>query len=146
MTKTERVSERKREKEKLREAVSCFILLLIFFYWNWISVKYEFSFFLSPILTHPHSSFSFWRQTEQQQHPAGCRSLTKLNNTCQESPTQIQLCNTGGSHYDSIFALLWLRSVYYATKPSLIFIWLTLRLYMLSGAISWTKFVPLENS
>lgn len=49
-------------------------------------------------------------------HAAGCGGLTKLNNTCQESLTHNQLCNTGGSHYVSIFGLHWPRPVYYTTK------------------------------
>lgn len=52
-------------------------------------------------------------------------SLSKLNNTCQESTTHNQLCNTSGSHYVPIFAPLWPQSVYYTIKPTLIFMLLT---------------------
>lgn len=111
----QRVRERKKEREKVR-AVSCSVIS--FLYWNWISVKCEVSFFLSPP---PHSP-PLTSNSTAAKHAAGCGSLTKLNNTCQESLTHNQLCNTGGSHYVSIFALHWPRSVYYTTKPTLIFI------------------------
>lgn len=76
--------------------------------------------FFSPLLRPPlHVCFSLplWRQSRQPRNVLpGYGSLSKLNNTCQESPTHNQLCNTGGSHYVSIFAQPWPRSVYYTIK------------------------------
>lgn len=76
--------------------------------------------FFSPLLRPPlHVCFSLplWCQSRQPRNVLpGYGSLSKLNNTCQESPTHNQLCNTGGSHYVSIFAQPWPRSVYYTIK------------------------------
>lgn len=72
---------------------------------------------LCSVLHSTSVSLPLWRQSRQPRNVLpGYGSLSKLNNTCQESPTHNQLCNTDGSHYVSIFAQPWPRSVYYTIK------------------------------
>lgn len=103
-----------RGKEKLREAVSQSMLLLVFStgtksQWNMRSL-----FFSPPSSLCPSPSFSVWRQTQQQQHTQlDVADLQNLITHVNSPLPHNQLCNTGGSHYVSIFALLWPQPVYY---------------------------------